>query len=112
MKKLVIVWKSDNDIDINKFILPYAYNSKLSNWFDEVEILIWGKSQVKVKDDQEIHKTIKKLLDEGVKIFACKMCADSVGATEVLEPLGVTVMYTGVYLSDNQKDSNVEVITI
>ena len=40
------------------------------------------------------------------------MCADGLNATEMLESLGVNVMYTGVYLSDKLKDDRYEVITL
>lgn len=112
MKKLVVVWKSNNDTDIDYFALPYAYNSKIKGWFDEVEILIWGASQEVVRHDENRRRVLKRLMDEGIKVYACKMCADKIGATEVMEEIGIEVIYTGVYLSDNQKDENVEVMTI
>ena len=40
------------------------------------------------------------------------MCSDNVGATEILEELGVNVRYTGDLLSDRLKDKEYEVITI
>lgn len=112
MKKLLIVWKSNNEIDIHNFIVPYAYNSKKHQWFDEVEVLIWGASQEKVLEDTIIQQRVKNLIKNEIKVFACKMCADNINATELLERIGVTVMYTGVYLSDSQKDPDVEVITL
>lgn len=110
--KLLVVWKSENDTDINNFIIPYAYNSKTREWFDDVEVLIWGASQEKVLQDSLIQQRVKNLIKNEIKIYACKMCADKVGASELLESLGVTVMYTGVYLSDKMKDKEFEVITI
>lgn len=112
MKKLLIVWKSDNETDINNFIVPYAYNSKKHQWFDDVEVLIWGASQEKVMENSIIQQRIKNLIKNEIKIVACKMCADNVGATEILKEIGVEVLYTGVYLSDRQKDSDYEVITL
>ncbi len=47
-----------------------------------------------------------------IKVSACKMCADNCGATEILESLGVEVLYAGIYLSDNLKDPDTEVFTI
>ena len=110
--KLLIVWKSNNDIDINNFIIPYAYNSKKHQWFDEVDVLIWGASQEKVMNTSLIQQRVKNLIKNDVNVYACKMCSDNVGATDLLESLGVTVIYTGVYLSDHQKDPNCEVITL
>jgi len=112
MKKLLVVWKSDNDIDIHNFIMPYVYNSKINVWFDDVELLIWGASQHKVTEDIKIQQGIENLIKNEVKVYACKFCADNVGATLLLESLGVNVTYTGVYLSDKMKDPETEVISI
>jgi hypothetical protein len=112
MKKLLVVWKSDNEIDIHNFIVPYAYNAKRHVWFSDVEVLIWGASQEKVMNDTVIQQRVKNLIKNEINVYACKMCADNVGATELLESLGVTVMYTGEFLSERQCDDQVEVITL
>ncbi len=112
MKKLLVVWKSDNNIDIEKFVVPFTYNSKAQNWFMDVELLIWGASQAQVKVNPSYQEYVKTLIHNGVNVYACKMCADDTGATEVLESLGVTVMYTGVYLSEKLQDDEWEVITL
>ena len=112
MKKLLVVWTSDHIKDINNFIMPYSFNSKKQGWFDEVDVLIWGKSQIKVKEDKEVQEKIIKLINEGVNVYACKFCSDDLGVSELLESLGVTVMYTGVFLSDSQKNPDIEVISI
>ena len=112
MKKLLVVWKSDNEIDIHNFVIPYVYNAKKHEWFGDVELLIWGASQEKVMEDTVIQQRVKNIIKNEIKVYACKMCADNVGATELLEGLGVKVMYTGVFLSDKMKDEETEVITI
>lgn len=110
--KLLIVWKSDNEIDIHNFIVPYAYNAKKHEWFEDVEVLIWGGSQEKVKDTPLIQQRVHNLVKNEIKIKACKMCSDKLEVTEVLESLGVEVVYTGVYLSEKLKDPNYQVITL
>lgn len=112
MSKLLLVWKSNNEIDINNFIVPYCYNAVVQEWFDEVELLIWGASQEKVMEDSIIQQRIVNLIKNNVKVYACKMCSDNVGATSMLEDLGVTVRYTGDLLSDRLKDDEYKVITI
>jgi len=109
---LLVVWKSSNETDINNFIIPYAYNSKVQDWFTKVTVLIWGASQEKVLHDADIQELVRNLTDSGIALYACKMCADRVGATELLESLGVIVQYTGVLLSEAMKDKDTEVITI
>ncbi len=110
--KLCVVWKSSNEIDVENFIFPYVYNSKLQKWFDDVEVLIWGASQHSVADSSEYKLKIKEFVSMGINVYACKMCADRLGVTETLESLGVNVVYTGVYLSNQLKDPNTEVLTV
>jgi len=112
MKKLLVVWKTTSEIDIHNFVIPYVYNSKKHMWFDDVELLIWGESQDLIKENTIIQQRVKNLVKNDIKVYACKMCADNCEATDLLESLGVEVMYSGVYLSDNMKDTNTEVITI
>ena len=112
MKKLLVVWKSENEIDIEKFIVPYVYNSKEQNWFESVELLIWGASQAAIRDNLKYQNYIKTLHHVGISIYACKMCADETNATTTLEKLGVNVVYTGEYLSDKLKSIDWEVITL
>ena len=112
MKKLLVVWKSENEIDISKFIVPFTYNSKAQTWFDEVELLVWGSSQLVVKDTVKYQEYLKMLIHNEIPVYACKMCADDTGVTPLLLELGVTVMYTGTYLAEKLKDSEWEVITI
>ena len=97
MKKLLVVWKSNNEIDIHNFVIPYVYNSKTHEWFSEVELLIWGASQEKVLEDTIIQQRVKNLVKNDIVVYACKMCADKIMATQLLENLGVKVMYSGVF---------------
>ena len=112
MKNLLVVWKSDNEIDINNFIMPYTFNSKRHGWFNDVELLIWGASQHKVAESEEIQTKIKKIIESGIAVYACKFCADNLEVSEKLSSIGVKVEYTGVYLSEKMKDDTFEVITI
>ena len=112
MSKVLVVWKSNNDIDIHNFVIPYCYNAVMHEWFDEVELLIWGASQERVMNDTIIQQRVANLVKNNVTVYACKMCSDNVGATEVFKTLGVNVRYTGDLLSDRLKDSDYEVITI
>ena len=112
MKKVLIVWKTNNDIDIHNFVIPYTYNVKKHLWFDSIELLIWGASQEKVLEDTIIQQRVKNLVKNEVKVYACKMCSDNLNATELLESLGVEVLYSGVLLSDRLKDETYEVITL
>jgi len=108
----MIVWKSDNEIDIHNFIVPYAYNAIKQEWFDQVEMIIWGASQEVVANNSVIQQRVKNLIKNGIDVYACKMCADNINVSIVLSELGVNVKYTGDLLSDRLKDNNCEVITL
>jgi len=112
MKTLLIVWKTNNDIDIHNFVVPYAYNAKRHEWFDEVKVLIWGASQDVVVKTVLIQQRVLNLIKNGVQVLACKMCANNLQATEALEALGVDVRFAGDFLSDHLKDPDCEVLTI
>ncbi|QMS85795.1 DsrE family protein [Candidatus Xianfuyuplasma coldseepsis] len=112
MKTLLIVWKSNNDIDIHNFVIPYAYNAKRHQWFDHVQVLIWGASQEVVAATPLIQQRVMNLIKNGVEVLACKMCATNIGAAETLESLGVDVRYTGDFLSEQLQNPDCEVLTI
>ncbi len=112
MKKLLVVWKSNNEIDIHNFVIPYLYNAKSHEWFSEVELLIWGASQEKILEDTIIQQRVKNLVKNEVVVYASQMCANNLGSQELLESLGVKVMFAGVFLSEKLKDPDTEVLTI
>ncbi len=43
---------------------------------------------------------VKKALEAGVHIIACKACADQLGVTETLEKLNIEVKYWGIPLTE------------
>lgn len=112
MSKLLIVWKSDSYHNIELFIKPFALNSKKKEWFHDVEVLIWGISSLRVKGFKSAQNIVKEMISTGIKVGACKYCADKTRATKKLESLGVNVFYAGEYLSEKMKDPEYEVITI
>ncbi|MFK5883723.1 MAG: hypothetical protein QM489_05205 [Candidatus Izemoplasma sp.] len=112
MSKLLIVWKSDNLTDINTFVIPYAYNAKTREWFEDVEVLIWGASQEAVMESTIVQQRVQNLIKNEIKVVACKMCANNTGALELLESLGVEVYFTGQYLTEKIKDKDTEIIYI
>ena len=112
MKKLLIVWKSNHEVDVHNFVIPYTYNAKVQEWFDHVELLIWGASQELVRDTPLIQERVKNLIKNEIPVYACKMCARNTDALEVLESIGVDVRFAGDLLSDALKDPETEVLTI
>jgi len=50
--------------------------------------------------DTEIQQYVEKMKDGGVKLIACKACADMYGVSDKLEALGINVYYVGSHLAD------------
>ena len=110
MEKLYILWTSSDKETFKNMISMYSLNSIKNGWWDEVEIIIWGGSTKLAGEDEEVQKEIKKLLDGGVIVEACKACSDKLKASSTLKELGVTVKYMSK-LTDIIKN-NEKLITI
>ncbi len=109
--KLVLVWTSaDREVAMH-MILMYGRNAKRFNWWDEINILIWGPSGKLLLSDDELQTEIKAMIDEGVEVIACKGCADRLGTSEGLAELGVHVFYTGEALTNAVKSPEWSVLS-
>ena len=111
MEKLNILWVNDNPEASHNMLFMYAINSKLKEWWSEVEIIIWGPSALLVATDESLQAKIKKALDSGVKITACKACAENYKVENTLATLGIEVKYMGLPLTQKLKN-NEKLITI
>jgi hypothetical protein len=108
---LYVLWTNDNPVTAEKMVFMYTINSLLHGWWEKVTLIIWGAPAKLVSEDATIQELIKKALDAGVHITACKACADQLGVTETLEKLGIEVKYWGVPLTEILK-SNEHLLTI
>ena len=98
--ELLIVWTSgDRDVARN-MVLMYAKNAQRLGWWREVNLLIWGPSQKLLTEDDELQMKLRVMLDLGVRVRACKACADNYQIAEELEDLGVEVFYSGEFLTN------------
>jgi hypothetical protein len=111
MNKLNILWTTDNKETVLHMLVMYAINSRANNWWDEVNIIIWGASAKLAGEDKEIREVIAEMFEHGIKIEACKACCDHFGVTEELLKLGVDVKYMGELLTDYLK-SDERMLTI
>ncbi len=106
MEKLNILWTSSDKDTFKHMISMYSMNSLKNGWWDEVNIIIWGGSTRLTGEDAEVQKEIKKLLENGVSIEACKACADKMKVASALKELGVEVKYmsklTGLIKGDDK----------
>ncbi|MDT8337416.1 MAG: hypothetical protein RQ856_06295 [Candidatus Izemoplasmatales bacterium] len=111
MKKLVVLWKSDNLVDIEEMITPYIIASKKNKWWDEVEVIIWGASQKVVATDDEVKRKVALMMKQNINVYACKKCAEDLGIEKELSSQHINVMYTGELLTEFLQ-SDAKVITL
>jgi len=103
-EKLVILWSSgDRDVAL-KMVFMYAGNALRNGWWDDVTFIVWGPSAQLLVEDPQLQAGITRLAGEGVKLEACKACADGYGVSEQLAGLGIEVKYMGEPLTDYLKE--------
>jgi len=108
---LLILWTQESKEVAEKMVFMYAINSKKENWWKEVTLLLWGPSSKITAQDKDITKQIEELISNGVRVIACKQCADSYGIANILSEIGIEVFYTGIFLTEWIK-SGKKIITI
>jgi len=108
---LTILWTSgDPDVAL-KMVFMYAYNAKKNDWWQAIELIIWGPSAKLTAENEAIQAEIKKMMEVGVQIDACKACADSYGVSEKLESMDIAVRYMGKPLTETIKSANTHFVT-
>ncbi len=110
--KLAVVWTSgDRDVAL-KMVFMYTYNAKKNGWWDdEVQLIVWGPSSKLLSEDEELQEYVSNMEKIGIKLSACKACADMYGVAEKLTELGIEVKYMGTELTDLLKDKDWKVVT-
>jgi len=111
MDHLYILWTNADEIVFDKMVAMYARNSLLKGWWNAVTIIIWGPTAKLAASSEIVRQRITELQQVGVKLSACKACADSLGATESLKNMGIEVKYWGEGLTNLLKDDE-KLITI
>lgn len=110
-ESLYILWTSNDVETFDEMVFMYAFNAKKNAWWDEITVVIWGASARLAGTDELVQFKIKEMIEGGVKVEACKACADNLGVATKLESLGVEVKYWGQPLTKVLK-SGAKLITI
>ncbi len=105
--KLVVVWTSGDKEVAMKMVFMYTFNAKKYAWWDDITLLVWGPSSKLLSEDKDLQDYVKKMLDSGINVLACKGCADLYEVSDDLEKIGVTVKYTGKDLTNFIKERHV-----
>ena len=93
--KLVVLWATGDKEVAEKMLLMYTFNSKRFKWWDDITLVIWGPSAKLLTEDEGLQDYVKKIMDQGTDVKACKGCADMYGVSGKLEELGIIVKYMG-----------------
>ena len=97
--KLFILWTSSETETFDEMVFMYAFNAKKYGWWEEITVIIWGASAQLAEEDELVQLKIREMIEGGVKVTACKACADDLGVSARLEELGVEVKYWGQALT-------------
>ncbi|MBK5252898.1 MAG: DsrE family protein [Peptostreptococcaceae bacterium] len=106
MEKLNVLWTTADKATVINMLSMYTVNALKNGWFDEVNIVIWGGSAKLVAEDTEMQKLVKKMIESGITIEACKACADKYNASDIMIGLGVDVKYMGKPLTSYIKSDD------
>lgn len=97
---LVVLWTSGDKEVATKMVFMYTLNTRKKKWWDAVTLIVWGPSSKLLSEDAELQQKIAEMKAEGIKLEACKACADQYGVSSSLENLGIEVKYMGLPLTD------------
>ncbi len=103
MDKLNILWTTDNKETFFNMVSMYTINAKKREWWQEVNVIIWGASSKLAGTDTEVQAKIVEMMAQGVTVEACLACAENFGVSESLSKLGVNLRYMGQPLTDYLK---------
>lgn len=104
-ERLYILWTNADPVTSEKMVMMYGINSKISCWWNEVTIIIWGTTAKLVAENSLIQEKIKQALHVGVNVSACKACSDQLGVSDILMELGIEVKYWGEPLTEILKEN-------
>lgn len=109
--ELVVLWTTGDREVALKMVFMYTLNSKLKGWWKDVTFIVWGSSSKLISLDTELQAHLLKMKEAGVKLMACKACADMYGVSDDLEKLGIDVKYMGQPVTEFLKNDNYRVMT-
>jgi hypothetical protein len=97
---LVVLWTSGDREVATKMVFMYTLNAKKRKWWDSVTLIVWGPSSKLLTLDDELKAKIAEMKAEGIRLEACKACADQYGVSDSLEQLGIEVKFMGMPLTE------------
>ncbi len=111
MKKLLILWTTEEVEVAKKMVLLYGSVILPRGYWDAAHLMIWGPSARALAENSELQAMLKTVQQSGVETSACVVCTDDYGVSAQLEALGVKTTHTGELLTEALQ-SDWKVITI
>jgi hypothetical protein len=102
--RLAVLWTSGDPEVAHRVCLMYGHAAQQQKWFDHVTLIVWGPSARLLAADKDLQAKIKSMMQDGVQVQACVVCADSYGVSESLRALGIEVKAMGVPLTGMLKE--------
>jgi hypothetical protein len=69
-------------------------------------LLVWGPSTKLLAEDVVLQERVKEILGAGVRVIACKKCAENYQLVDQIEAMGIEVFYSGEFLTEWIKSGN------
>ena len=112
IEKLAILWTTDNEETALKMLLMYTLKANENKWWKECDLITWGPSNKLLSESVEVQSLMKQIIAAGVKVYACKRCAESYGLVEQIEGMGIEVKLMGEPLTAYLQDDSYRVLSI
>jgi hypothetical protein len=100
--KLCII-VSSSDRRVIKTGLQFARRTVTEKFMDDTKLFLFGPSEEAIAYDGELQEFVKRFMETGKSVMACKWCSDDYGVSDKLEDLGIKVDYVGVPVTESIK---------
>ena len=110
-QRLAVLWTSGDPEVAHRVAFMYTEAVASQQWFDEVQLIVWGPSARLLAGDKDVQEALGRLKVSGVAVKACVVCADSYGVTDQLRDLDLEVKGMGRPLTDLLQDESWTVLT-
>ncbi len=98
--KLTILWTNADVLTSEFMVFMYAENSLKYDWWQEVEIIVWGATSKLVVENKSIQEKLLDIEKKGVKLRFCISCAQKLGLEDDIRALGFTLEKMGNPLTE------------
>lgn len=109
--ELAVLWTSGDPEVAHRVALMYTHAAKTAGWYKDVRLIVWGPSSRLLAADKDLQAKVKEMMEDGVVVQACIVCAKSYGVVEQLRGLGIEVLPYGKPLTKLSKDPTVTLMT-